>query len=69
MKSSDEVPETALLLMKMALGLIDAAGGRNGPVARHLNAAIEIGLGNRTMAPQLTPPCSQAASEYNPRDG
>ena len=41
---SDTPPE-AVILMKMALGLIDAFGGRAAPVARHLNAAIEISMG------------------------
>ena len=51
MDDFSDTPPEAIMLMKMALGLIDASGGRVTPVGRHLNAAIEIATGRDDTKP------------------
>lgn len=51
--TESEIPTEAIILMKMALGLIDAAGGGRSAVARHLNAAVELALVHDANMPQL----------------
>ena len=54
MRQSSEIPPPAIVMMKMALGLIDATGARNSAVARHLNAAIEIAMSDSAGKPRDT---------------
>lgn len=52
MDAEAETPPVAIVLMKMALGLIDAAGQRDTAAARHLNAAVEIAMGTVSKKPE-----------------